>query len=222
MRRFSIRSLMAFIVVAAIGLAALRNANDLWAGTLLLLALAAIGIAMMGAVILRGKERHWWAGFAFFAGCYLVLAFGPWLSSWYRSRIGTTHLLDRLRDRMFASHPEPLSDAQADDLLAEKQAIEAQIAQVRRLARNPGQDPTVRVLTRKLQAIGLKLSAKQNARPRSEDFHDVGHSLFAILAGFVGGVVAVRFYVRRERGGSDAESPAHPPENAMDADEGGG
>ena len=33
MRRFSIRSLTAFIVVAAIILAALRNASDLWAGS---------------------------------------------------------------------------------------------------------------------------------------------------------------------------------------------
>jgi hypothetical protein len=220
MRRFSIRSLMAFIIVAATGLAALRNANDLWAGSLLLLALAAIGIAVMGAVILRGKERHWSAGFAFFAGCYLVLAIGPWLSSWYGSRIGTTHLLDRLRDRMFASRREPLGDVQAKNLLAEKQALEAAIAQASRLSRDPGQDPAVQVRTRRLRAI-VKLSANQDARPRSEDFHDVGHSLFAILAGFLGGVIAVRFYVRRERGGS-AEPPAHPPENAMIADEVGG
>jgi hypothetical protein len=211
MRRFSIRSLMAFIIVAAIGLAALRNANDLWAGTLLLLALAAIGIAMMGAVILRGKERYWSAGFAFFAGCYLVLAIGPWLSSWYGPRIGTTHLLDQLRDRMFASRLEPLNDVQAESLSAEKKAIETEIAQASRLSRNPGQDPAVRAMTRRLQAIGSKLGANQNARPRSQDFHDVGHSLFAILAGFLGGVTAVRFHVRRERGGS-AQPPDHPPD----------
>ena len=53
MRSFSIRSLTAFIVLAAIGLAALRDANDLWAGMLLLLALATVAVAMMGAVISR-------------------------------------------------------------------------------------------------------------------------------------------------------------------------
>jgi hypothetical protein len=31
MRRFSVRSLMAFVLVSAMGLAALRNANELWA-----------------------------------------------------------------------------------------------------------------------------------------------------------------------------------------------
>ena len=123
---------------------------------------------------------------------------------------------------MFASRLEPLSDAEADNLVAEKQAIEAEIAQASRLARNPGQDPAVRAWTGRLQAIGLKLNANQNARPRSEDFHDVGHSFFAILAGLVGGVVAVRFYERRERGGSDAGPPAHTAETVIDADQGSG
>jgi hypothetical protein len=57
MQRFSICSLTIFIVEVAIGLAALRNANDLWVGMLLLLSLAALAFAMMGAVILRGEER---------------------------------------------------------------------------------------------------------------------------------------------------------------------
>ena len=39
MRRFSVRSLMAFILVCAIGLAALRNANDMWAGAMLFVVL---------------------------------------------------------------------------------------------------------------------------------------------------------------------------------------
>src|SRR3954451_23074823 len=103
MRRLSIRSLMAFIVAAAVGLAALRNANELWAGMLLLVALAAVGFALMGAAILRGKERHWWAGFAFFGGAGLALTVGPWRGDTFRPQLGTTHLLDRLRQLMFAS-----------------------------------------------------------------------------------------------------------------------
>jgi hypothetical protein len=64
MRRFSVRSLMAFIFVSAVGLAALRNPNDVWAGAMLLVALAAVGIAVLGALILRGRERCWWLGSA--------------------------------------------------------------------------------------------------------------------------------------------------------------
>jgi hypothetical protein len=68
MRRFSIRSVMSFVIVSALGLAALRNADELWAGMVLLFAMGSVGVAVLGAVFLRGRERAWWAGFAFFAG----------------------------------------------------------------------------------------------------------------------------------------------------------
>src|SRR6516165_6184746 len=116
MRRLSIRSLTAFIVVAAIGLAALRDANDLWAGMLLLLALAAVAIAMMGTVILRGGERYWWAGFAYFGGGYLALTVGPWLSDTLQPQLGTTEVLRHAHHRMMASASPTLDDAEVAEL----------------------------------------------------------------------------------------------------------
>ena len=49
MRRFSIRSLMAFVVAAAVAVAALRNADDYWAGCMLLSTSLFIGVAALGA-----------------------------------------------------------------------------------------------------------------------------------------------------------------------------
>ena len=85
---------MVFIVVSAISLAALRGADETWAGMLLLAALAAVGAAVLGAAILRGRERAWCAGFACFGGGYLAITFGPWLSDSFEPRLGTTHLLE--------------------------------------------------------------------------------------------------------------------------------
>src|SRR6266436_1870509 len=102
MRRFSIRTLMAFVLVSAVGLAALRNASDLWAGMMLLVALAAVGVAVLGAVILRGRERCGWAGFAFFTGGYLALAIAPWLSDTFQAQLGTTHLLRYVHSQVTA------------------------------------------------------------------------------------------------------------------------
>src|SRR6516165_6342441 len=129
MRRFSIRSLTAFIFVAAIGLAALRNANDLWAGMLLLLALAAVAIAMMGAVILRGGERYGWAGFAFFGGVYLAVAVGPWLSDTFQPQLGTTQVLRHAHDRIMAS--PTLDGAELADLRERRLELRSQFMQVR-------------------------------------------------------------------------------------------
>ena len=90
MRRLSIRTIMAAVVIAAVGLAALRNANELWAGMMLLTTLAMLGIATLGIIFLRAKERAWWVGFALFTGGYLAITLVPWLSGTFRHQLGTT------------------------------------------------------------------------------------------------------------------------------------
>jgi hypothetical protein len=193
MRRLSIRSLMSFIVVSAVGLAALRNANELWAGMLLLVALAAVGFASMGAAVLRGQERCWWAGFAYFGGAYMALTVGPWLSDTFRPQLGTTRLLDHLQQLMFASGPQTVRDIALSPSALIAQKLETELAQARQVTRNPDADPAVQVLKRRLQAVQGQLATK--------DFHSIGHSLFAILAGLVGGAAAGWLYEKRESEG---------------------
>jgi hypothetical protein len=57
MLQISIRTLMAFILLSAMSLAVLRNANELWAGVMLLVALDMVGIAVLGVIFLRGPQR---------------------------------------------------------------------------------------------------------------------------------------------------------------------
>ena len=52
--RFSIAGLMGVVLVAAIGLAALRSQSQIWAGVLLLATLAAFCVALVGAFCRRG------------------------------------------------------------------------------------------------------------------------------------------------------------------------
>ena len=91
MRRISIRTLMAFVLVSAVGLAALRNASDPWAEMMLLVALVAAGVAVLGAALMRGRERAWWLGFAVFGGGYLAatLRNGPGITSRFQFGLGT-------------------------------------------------------------------------------------------------------------------------------------
>jgi hypothetical protein len=95
MRRFSIRSVMAFVLVAAICLAALRNANELWAGLMITVAYGAVATALIGALILPDKERYAWAGFAVFSGGYFIISLGPGLDDAFKPYLGTTILLNR-------------------------------------------------------------------------------------------------------------------------------
>ena len=89
---------MAFVLVSTVALVALRNANELWAGMMLLLALAAVGVAGLGATLMCGRERAWWLGFAVFGGGYLVAALCP-----VRSELATTHLLEYVQARVVGS-----------------------------------------------------------------------------------------------------------------------
>jgi hypothetical protein len=96
MRRFSISSIMGLILIIAVGVAALRNADEIWAGIILMVALGMGGVAILGVLHSRGRDRAWWAGFTIFAWGYLVLAFGPWFAVQIRPRLATTLLLDYL------------------------------------------------------------------------------------------------------------------------------
>jgi hypothetical protein len=71
--RFSIAWLMTVVLVAAVGLGALRNGSEAWAGLVLMLNCGALMLALVGAVCRGPGERAWWLGFALFGGGYLAL-----------------------------------------------------------------------------------------------------------------------------------------------------
>ena len=86
--RLSISGLMILVVACGVALAALRNAGEAWAGLLLLIDLGAVGMAVLGVVYLRGRERAWWLGFGLFGGAYLTLTLAPVLSERIRPESG--------------------------------------------------------------------------------------------------------------------------------------
>ncbi len=194
MRRPSIRTLMASIIVTAVGLASLRNADDLWVGIWLLTAVAAVGAAILGAAILRGRERAGWAGFALFCGGYLVISVGPSLGDTYGPRLGTTHALRYVHGRISVA-----PDATRNELALleqERPGLVSQVQRVKRVTRNSN-DPALLLAERQLRERDQRI-ALVNASPFFDDFRLVGHALFALLAGVVGALVAGRFYDRRQ------------------------
>ena len=97
--RVSIAGLMGVVLVAAIGLAALRSSSQTWAGLLLLGTFGAFGIALVGAVCRSGSERGGWIGFAVFGWIYMNAAFWP-SDLW--PKLPTESLLEALGPRLGA------------------------------------------------------------------------------------------------------------------------
>jgi hypothetical protein len=217
MRCFSVRTLMTLVLLIAIGLAALRNANGIWAAMMLTVACGAVASAVMGALILRGKERYGWAGFAVFGGGYLAIAIGPCLGDAYQSHLGTTAMLDYVQTKVRTSRrlsrvPKPrtlqavlLQDIDNMTAVTSNLNDPALINLKKRLARLEVDIEQERVSEAVAKRWLSFLPGAVNAVP----FFCVGHSLFALCAGMVGIAVARWFYARRERQeASHAISPA--------------
>jgi hypothetical protein len=64
--RASIAGLMGAVLIAALGLTALRSASDTWSGATLLVTCGVLGLAVVGVVCRDAAERAWWLGFLLF------------------------------------------------------------------------------------------------------------------------------------------------------------
>ena len=191
MKRVSIRSLMVFVAFAAIALTSLRNANAWWAGITLLLALAAVGMAVIGAAMMRGRARCWWASFALFSAGYLVVTFAPGISASVGQNLVTTTALDYLYSQFAASSTE----ARLPQVLWWQHArVMAEVDRLRAENRQPGD----RELDREMRML-INLQTQLRGTADKRDYLRVGHSLFSLLAGLLGGTIAVWFYKERER-----------------------
>jgi hypothetical protein len=72
MRRFSIRTLMGFVLAIAVAFAALRGANEYWAGGLVLAVLGLLGYAILASIHRQGRARAAWLGFLVLGGGYFL------------------------------------------------------------------------------------------------------------------------------------------------------
>jgi hypothetical protein len=189
MRRISIRTLMAVIVVCAVGMSALINANNWWAGIMPLIALASVGVAVLGAVILSGRARCWWLGYSLFSGVYLMLTVGPGISMDVTHSLVTTRMIIDFHSRIADAELKALQQQQAKQearstftLGQQNNDLGGVGAQKMMIAEQ--QKQMSQVMARAIQ-FGPSLR--------------IGHSLFAMLSGLLGGTVAAWFYTRRER-----------------------
>ena len=92
--RFPIAGLMVAVLVVAVGLAALRDASENWAGITFLLTCGILGLAVVGTICRGNGECAWWLGFSLFGWGYLVLAF------WSTLELPTMALFDTVGSRL--------------------------------------------------------------------------------------------------------------------------
>ena len=77
--RFTLAEIALFVVVIAIGLAAIRSGSDAWTGAIVSVTYFALFSALLGIVFGRKSRRVYWVGFAVLGWGYMMLNFLPWL-----------------------------------------------------------------------------------------------------------------------------------------------
>jgi hypothetical protein len=198
MRRFTILGLMGLVLGLAVAIAALRNADDYWAGSLMLATALLIGVATLGAVYHSGRRRAGRLGFAVFAGGYFALAFLG-LSDQNLAKLPTTWLLVYVHQRV----APPLTFA-----VTLTGTGTGQMGQGTVLLSNVTPGPlanTVTTTTTSQFAVTSGASGGTSARWKAmlpgaanyEAFSVVGHCLFTMLAGLLGMVIARRYQARQ-------------------------
>jgi hypothetical protein len=232
MRRFSVSSLMIVVLICAVSLTAVRNANELWAGILLLLTLGIALVALLGIIYRQDNDRAWWVGFALFEGSYLALAFGPWFADQIEPNLPTTLLLNYVHSKVTSS-PFPQKTS-LQNLHNQRMSLLRRFANVQRSVRFQT-DPVLVSISGQLVDLDQRILAIQGFPPTPESpvspaatapapsqnrwqnllpgarnyeqFSRVGHCLFALLAGLAGAILSCRFYSRRERRGEPQVLP---------------
>jgi hypothetical protein len=199
MRRYTILGLMGLVLSVAVAVAALRNADDYWAGGLLLATPLLIGVVALGAIYHSGRRRAARLGFVIFAGGYFALAFLG-LSDRNLPKLPTTWLLSYVEERVLPAAYTVMVRGGAPVRAVPGNVVLSNVT--------PG--PTANTLTTTTvsritaaNVVSVDTSARwrlllPGARNR-DAFSAVGHCLFTVLAGVLGMVIARGYHARHER-----------------------
>jgi hypothetical protein len=76
--RFSLKQLLIWMALIAVGCVALRSANTTWVSSLLGLTLLILGASLLFALYRDGQSRAYWIGFAMIGWLYLVVLLYGW------------------------------------------------------------------------------------------------------------------------------------------------
>jgi hypothetical protein len=191
--RFTIARLLVVVLFVAVGLAALMETSDLWESGIFTAALGVLLISILLAIHRTVKRRAFWMGFALFGSAYLGLSLLPSIES----GLITTKVLVFLDSKMPRSIPAGLK------YIGWLNTLFVNNSQPIRLNVNTGTgidtDMTfVNQSNPNITPYDLVTSPLTKLSGTTENFVRIGHSLLALTAAFLGGLLS-RFLFAKNR-----------------------
>ena len=202
--RFSIASLLAWVALLGVGVAALRSGAPLWASFLFSLAIGTLTVAILAGVYRRGKRRAFWVGFASCGWVYLLLALGPWSESLVAPFLITTAILDLIYPKVVpppAIPSAPPGNGPAPSAMAQPGRWRITVLKTGGFGGPVTPSPPRSrwaTWTETDRELGFVAQVGVTSTSIPDSFYRIGHSLFCLLAALAGGVMTRYLYSTRE------------------------
>jgi hypothetical protein len=187
--QFSLRTLLLVFIPVALAFAALINANYIWANAVLSVTIACLGISLIACIWTSQKSRAFWSGFAIFGCGYMLLTFAPWLDEHIGVSLISQQLLEKSA-RLFGHEVEASNEA----FLSRRNFS--------------------RYWENKIYVVLKDASTGKEVSSRMVlyfwDYMLIGHCLFTLLSGLLGGLIGRWFYSRHKIQASKTETGQSP------------
>jgi hypothetical protein len=218
MRRFSIRNLMGFVLAIAVAFAALRGANAYWAGGLVLAVLFLFGYSILRSIHARGEARAASLGFLAFAGGYFlaVRTLPAQESAW----LPTSQILAYVESRVIGNMALTVNFTPTGTVTTTATSVirSGSTSIVPASPVTPAGNIMVysnsttpagglRVWNLQTPSSGATWAPFLPGAANGEAFKSVGHSLFALLAGWIGVMLSKRMLSRQSQTPGIEDSP---------------
>jgi hypothetical protein len=180
--RFNIGTLVGFVLICGIAVAALKESSDWWEKGVF----TAVVLILLSSVLLAihrdSPRRAFWLGFALFGSVYLGLSLFPPIEG----RLVTSPALAYLHSKLPGHSPDYYMFTVKTDgqIVSNPQRTVAFSPNGRRLA--TGNQGSVRIWD---ATTGKPLGSTGGSE---ENFVKIGHSFFALVLGWFGGIVSRR------------------------------
>jgi WD40 repeat protein len=183
--RFNIASLLVIVLFLAVGFAALRESNETWDSGLFTLTLTVLLASTLLAIHRNDARRAFWIGFALFGTTYLALSLVPSIES----RLATTKALAYLDSKV----PGRTQTFFTIRLTGTGSGVSSNQVQAVAFSPDGNQVATSSLGTVKLwdAATGRLLGGWAGT---TENFVRIGHSLLALLVGWLSGLLSRRLW----------------------------
>jgi hypothetical protein len=181
--RFNIASILGVILFVAVGFAALRESDDLWDSGIFTLTLGVLLVSILLAVHRGEAKQAFWVGFALFGWGYLALSLIPSIESRLVTTKGLAYVDSKVPRRPPGVVTLTLADIALRSTSNQIQKVAFTVDGTKVAASSHG---VVRLWD---GATGKLLSGWSGT---TENFIRIGHSLFALVAAWLGGHVSRR------------------------------